>query len=479
MKDPFGLLDRTNQQIPQNPKRVYLTIIGILGSLVLILLVYAILSRFIVSADIATVDNSAVIKISGIPQEINTGDKIVASISVTNSNNNPISNGFVLIQGTGIDLSQSILINEGLDQTVPGYLRELNLSELSEFDSPADGGIYWYVGDLPGKQSLTQQIKGTVSAGSDSGARIDAKYFTQPALKTSCGFLGLSRCPDSNYVQVAVNSFQLKLSDSSKIKLNAGYNFITLPYVFPASTIRSFLTTLRSKWAYYYEPTTGAYVSLLTDENASLVKPGVGFWLYDVEGGEYDLPSTRVETNINESFSMNLEVGWNQLGNPYPKRVVFSQDEILIREIAEDGTESGTIYSLKSAIENGIVTQPYVVVYKSAGEEDSSSVTNSLEYQKMPLDSILNAFAGFTMQANKKVVLTFPGRSVIAEGDLISSEEAKKIENWIIKNGLNQYGDAAGTVYAGGTPLVNEKTGKTIDRIDYILSKHPDRPWNR
>jgi hypothetical protein len=32
-------------------------------------------------------------------------------------------------------------------------------------------------------------------------------------------------------------------------------------------------------------------------------------------------------------------------------------------------------------------------------------------------------------------------------------------------------------MYAGGTPLFNEATGKTMDRYDYIVMKHPDRPW--
>jgi len=478
VKDPFGLLIESKRQKAPNPKRVYLMIIGVLSSLVIILVFYAIFSRYTVNADIP-VNSSASIKLSGIPQQINTGDQIVATISVANSGNSAIPNTFVLVQGSGIDLQQSVLINEGFSQSTPGYMRELNLGELAEFDSPGDGGIYWYVGNLPAKQSLTQQIKGTIAVGSDAGARIDTKYYRQSGGDSGCGFLGLSPCQNSNPIQLAVNSFQLKISNTSKIKLNAGYNYITLPYVFPASSIKDFLSTLRNKWAYYYKPTTGEYVSLLTDENAELVKPGIGFWLYDTQGGEYDLPETKVETNINESFTINLEVGWNQLGNPYPKRIVFSQDEILVREVADDGTVSGTIYSLKSAIENGVLSDAYIVSYKGTSGTDSPSVTNSLEYQKLMPDSLLNAFAGFTIKTEKKVVMTFPGRDIIAAGDLISSEESRKIESWIIKNGLNQYGDTVGTVYAGGTPLIDEKTGKTLDRLDYILTKHPDRPWNR
>ena len=58
-------------------------------------------------------------------------------------------------------------------------------------------------------------------------------------------------------------------------------------------------------------------------------------------------------------------------------------------------------------------------------------------------------------------------------------EENQLIDAWIIKNNLNRYGDPKDTVYAGGTPLFNEKTGETTDVYTYILQRHPDRPWKK
>lgn len=43
---------------------------------------------------------------------------------------------------------------------------------------------------------------------------------------------------------------------------------------------------------------------------------------------------------------------------------------------------------------------------------------------------------------------------------------------------MNKYGDPADTVYAGGNPLFDIKTGQLKDLYEYILSKHADRPWN-
>ena len=41
-------------------------------------------------------------------------------------------------------------------------------------------------------------------------------------------------------------------------------------------------------------------------------------------------------------------------------------------------------------------------------------------------------------------------------------------------HGLNSFGDPPATVYAGGTPLFDEKTGKTADRAQRVFAKHPD-----
>jgi hypothetical protein len=49
-----------------------------------------------------------------------------------------------------------------------------------------------------------------------------------------------------------------------------------------------------------------------------------------------------------------------------------------------------------------------------------------------------------------------------------------KIEKWIKDKRRNPYGDAQNTMYAGGTPLFDERSGKTKDKYEYILEKHPE-----
>lgn len=64
------------------------------------------------------------------------------------------------------------------------------------------------------------------------------------------------------------------------------------------------------------------------------------------------------------------------------------------------------------------------------------------------------------------------------QNSVITSAEKKRIDVWISENNLNQYGDPKETVYAGGTPLFNEATGEQLDKYQYIIKKHPERPWN-
>ena len=64
-----------------------------------------------------------------------------------------------------------------------------------------------------------------------------------------------------------------------------------------------------------------------------------------------------------------------------------------------------------------------------------------------------------------------------ARGIAGNLDEKVKIEKWITDNKLNQYGVPASTLYAGGTPLFDESTGKTMDRYEYIKMNHPAAPW--
>jgi hypothetical protein len=62
----------------------------------------------------------------------------------------------------------------------------------------------------------------------------------------------------------------------------------------------------------------------------------------------------------------------------------------------------------------------------------------------------------------------------IASVKAARAREEKCVDRWLAERKLDPYGSPAGTMYAGGTPLFNEVTGRQIDRLDYIYRKHPE-----
>ena len=48
------------------------------------------------------------------------------------------------------------------------------------------------------------------------------------------------------------------------------------------------------------------------------------------------------------------------------------------------------------------------------------------------------------------------------------------VDQWLKAHKLDAYGHDEGTMYTGGTPLFNEATGETRDRLDYVFGRQPD-----
>lgn len=54
------------------------------------------------------------------------------------------------------------------------------------------------------------------------------------------------------------------------------------------------------------------------------------------------------------------------------------------------------------------------------------------------------------------------------------TREEKCVDRWLAERKLDPFGMPRGTMYAGGTPLFEEATGRQIDRLDYIYRQHPE-----
>jgi len=55
-----------------------------------------------------------------------------------------------------------------------------------------------------------------------------------------------------------------------------------------------------------------------------------------------------------------------------------------------------------------------------------------------------------------------------------AATEVQCVDGWLSSKELDEYGNPKGTMYMGGTPLFDEASGKTTDRLEYIYQNHPE-----
>lgn len=482
MRDPFALAPVAPQEVkPQQPKtklpQKFYVILGVIVALIVVVFVVMIFKlRGSVSADVASTNYSISSKID-LPQEKKyiSGDDLSTSLTISSAKSDVDS--FALIYGLGIDLTPTLSLNSGLSQDQIGYTRKITSKESEDFSEEGGNGIYLNVGEIGEGQAKSFPIRLTVFGGSGSDVQIIIKVFNRVTTSSSCGTLKLKTCQNINNVQIGIDSFKYRLSSQAKVVLKPGYNFITLPYILTTDGAKTFINSISSHWAYYFKTDTSEFLDLKNESNLSYIKPGSGFWVYSEKGEDIILPDSKAEIGTGESFSVPLNIGWNYIGNPFTKTIILSANQVLFRELAEDGSPTGAIYSYKSAVDNSILSLPYILTAK--GLTDSSGqltdLSKLMEWKILPFESNIKPFIGVIVQSQKKGNLILSGKDIITACGKIADDEWRKIQNWLGQNGLNQYGDPQGTVYSQGAPV--DAAGQMQDQCDYILKNHPDRPW--
>ncbi len=91
------------------------------------------------------------------------------------------------------------------------------------------------------------------------------------------------------------------------------------------------------------------------------------------------------------------------------------------------------------------------------------------------LGPVTDAVGGAADAASKPVEAAKDTAGAAAGAAVGALSEAQRayVDQYLTSHGLNQYGDPAGTMYTGGTPLFDETTGTRTDRYVYILRKNP------
>ena len=68
-----------------------------------------------------------------------------------------------------------------------------------------------------------------------------------------------------------------------------------------------------------------------------------------------------------------------------------------------------------------------------------------------------------------------PASAAEPPGTLSASRAAELacVDKWLAGRKLDPYGNPLGTMYAGGTPLFDERTGEHVDRLAYVYKRQP------
>lgn len=70
---------------------------------------------------------------------------------------------------------------------------------------------------------------------------------------------------------------------------------------------------------------------------------------------------------------------------------------------------------------------------------------------------------------------TAPGTGGVgAAGGNSGTDETACVDAWLKERKLDRYGSPEDTMYAGGTPLFDERTGQRTERLPFVYQRHPE-----
>lgn len=454
------LLSRRSRQI--------IIILLVAVSVLMTAIVYVITEgRLLTRADVTQIPATPEFGVTVLNPQKTVSPSGVLSYTVEVKNSSPQAAKLAaFIAGYGIKYQPSESLNDR--QLKPDEIRLLSARQPENAKSENSNFLYWDIGSLDPNQSATRVVQGALPDISLSEVLTQIKLFKIDEVRAGC--LGQKCLIDRTLRQAVAETFQsAKIEAAPRVTLKRQYNLFTVPYALSPAEISSFITGLNPRWAWTYDSKSSSFIDLVRLENQSRIQPGVGIWLYSEDGGQVTFPAGATALKPDDNVSLQLYKGWNQLGNPYTYPMIVSGTDIVINK--PQGSEGpALVNNYQDAVGAKQISPFYLYISDSKGNNGRFEETQVGKTILMPYD-------GFWVYSNEDYVLQFTGSKVTNPGENLTQEEKDQIQAWIKKNGLNSYGDPQGTVYAGGTPLFDERTGKVIDLYVYIVSRHPDRPW--
>ena len=139
-----------------------------------------------------------------------------------------------------------------------------------------------------------------------------------------------------------------------------------------------------------YDPDRQRYQSY-PDPFASSIEPGRGLWLLNQNRETIVLPDDAQEVESGASFTMTIDAGWNQIGNPFVVPLRFDRVQVI--------GPGGTQWTIEEAARRGLIL-PVLYAYDPARHEYTWETT------LQATDMI--PFEGYWLLAYRDITVVFP-----------------------------------------------------------------------
>lgn len=193
-----------------------------------------------------------------------------------------------------------------------------------------------------------------------------------------------------------------------------GLEMLSVPYIFVNSDASNVFGSLGDSvlpggpvamWR--WSPTSEQYLTY-PDPFVASVEPGEGLWLLNQNRETIVLPAGAQQVSQAQAFTLPIDKGWNQIGNPFVVPMRFDR----LRVIDAQGVE----HSLTDAVQRGLILP---VLYAYDAEANEYTWSTSLQA------AMVVPFEGYWLYALRDVTLSFPPPSLYApasSGEIVSAQ---------------------------------------------------------
>ncbi len=227
-----------------------------------------------------------------------------------------------------------------------------------------------------------------------------------------------------------------------------GLEMLSVPYQFANSDASNVLGSLSDSvfpggpvaiWRWH--PGLEHYFSY-PDPFVANIELGEGFWLLNENGETIVLPDGATTAPDNQPFTIPLEAGWNQIGNPHvvPTRL----DQVMV--VGPQGSQ----WSITEASQRGLIL-PTLYSY--------NPTTNEYEWESSLQAARVIPFEGYWILALQDVTLSFPPPSMIspAQEDAVSTAAATTDDDgWRVGIEVQSAGRTRAPRYFGVSPSATD-----------------------